>query len=305
MNKREGKEDAVVHKESLTAEDWDRLQTYFTDVETSNDPVLLARYVWFTVTSQFCLRGREVQAQMCKSDLSFQTDDCGKPYITLSKDFASKNHQGGLDGSAFTSAGRIQDETQVKVLQRYLKIINPNCERLFQRANLSRSGTDKVCLFMNMPLSHNLLGTMMAKISEAASLSRTYTNHCVRATAIWRMKANNVDDRKICSVSGHKSASSLQSYDRVSNSDAKAMSSAISGNSVASSKVDCPAESLPLAVSSPEPDVDLPCVDDKKSQAGFVLKDCQNITFNVQNSWLQPRKRSYPFSLKLNKKARK
>ena len=84
------------------------------------------------------------------------------------------------------------------------------------------------------------------------------------------------------------------------------MSSAISGSSVASGKAECPAESSPLAASSPEPkqDADLPCVDDKKPQAGFLLKYCQKITFDVQNSWLQPRKRSYPFSLKLNKKAR-
>ena len=135
----------------------------------------LCRYVWFTVTctSQYGLRGREVQAQKCKSDFMFQTDACDMPYITLSNDVASKNHQRGLDGSAFTSAGRIQDETQVKVIQRYLKVIHPNCDRLFQRANLSRSGTDKICSFMYVPLPHNLLGTMMAKISGAASLSLT------------------------------------------------------------------------------------------------------------------------------------
>ena len=48
MNKSDGKEDTVVHKEALTTKDRDRLQTYFKDVQTSHDPALLARYMYST-----------------------------------------------------------------------------------------------------------------------------------------------------------------------------------------------------------------------------------------------------------------
>jgi len=107
-NKKTGKEQSVEHKDPLTAADWDRLMEYFKGVDTTDDPILLCRYVWFCVTLHFCLRGREVQCQMLKTDLVFTKDENGFEIIQLSKDFASKNHQGGLTGTAFTSTGIIQ-----------------------------------------------------------------------------------------------------------------------------------------------------------------------------------------------------
>ena len=70
-NKRSGQEQAVEHKSALSAEDWDLLQAYFKNVSTTSDPVLLCRYVWFVVSLHFCLRGREIQCQLNKSDLVF------------------------------------------------------------------------------------------------------------------------------------------------------------------------------------------------------------------------------------------
>lgn len=322
-NKRLGLEDSVQHKEAINDADWSKIKDYFRDAETSTDPVLLCRYAWFILSIHFCLRGREIQCQMKKDDLVFSTDENSVQTVTLSKDFVSKNHQGGLSGSAFSSLGCIQDPVQVATLSRYISFLSPKCDRLFQRALLTAS-PGASCLYMNMPLSHNLLGRMMMTISEAASLSKKYTNHCARATAICRMKAANVEDRKICAVSGHKSAQSLQSYDRVSSSDVRAMSNAIDGctDPVLSSK-SCSSDS-PAA--KPEPNDLEHCAkpvssaseslssathasDSSASSAsagsGVVLHNCQNVTFNVQNSWLRPQKRSFPFSLKLNKKARK
>ena len=70
--------------------------------------------------------------------------------------------------------------------------------------------------YSNGPESpHNLLGKMMSQISADAKLSAVYTNHCVCATSITRMKSAHFEDRKICSVSGHRSATSLQAYDRL------------------------------------------------------------------------------------------
>ena len=92
------------------------------------------RYVWMMLSLHFCLRGREIQAQMRKSDIVFGTDEDGDTIISLASDFLSKNHQGGLDGSAFSSAGVIRDKIQVSAIQRYLSHLQPDCNRLFQRA---------------------------------------------------------------------------------------------------------------------------------------------------------------------------
>ena len=47
---------------------------------------------------------------MRKSDIVFGTDKNGYTIISLASDFLSKNHQDGVDGSAFYSAGVIRDK---------------------------------------------------------------------------------------------------------------------------------------------------------------------------------------------------
>lgn len=80
---------------------------------------------------------------------------------------------------------------------------------------------------MKVPLSHNILSSMMKRLSADAGLSIVYTNHCVRATSITNMKLSGVDDRRIRIVSGNRNAQSLSAYDRPSTKDACAMADAI------------------------------------------------------------------------------
>ena len=53
---------------------------------------------------------------------------------------------------------------------------------------------------------------MMKTISEAAGLSKKYTNHCLLVTAISVLSAQGVEDRDICSVFRHKNPGSLKPY---------------------------------------------------------------------------------------------
>ena len=50
------------------------------------------------------------------------------------------------------------------------------------------------------------------------------------------MKAAGIEDRKICSVSGHKNVQSLQAYDRTTEAEAIDMAAAIHGNEPAAKK---------------------------------------------------------------------
>ena len=52
----------------------------------------------------------------------------------------------------------------------------------------------------------------MKEISSAANLSRVYTNHSVRATAITLWANAGLTNREIMAISGHRNESSLQSY---------------------------------------------------------------------------------------------
>ena len=58
----------------------------------------------------------------------------------------------------------------------------------------------------------NKLDGMMKDISRAAELSKTYTNHSVRATAITLWSNAGVQNRHIMAISGHRSEQSLAHY---------------------------------------------------------------------------------------------
>ena len=175
--KKAGSEPAVNHKQPISDDDWKLIQEHFADISTTLDPRKLTTYGWFVVSSHFCLRGGEVQCKLKKQDLLFES---GR--LTLATDFMTKNHRGGLTGSASTTAGCIKDAVQVAAIQRYVSKLHTDLDRLFQRARAHAGmlvSENDECWFMRSPLSHNLLDGMMKGLSHAAGTSRAYTNHCL------------------------------------------------------------------------------------------------------------------------------
>ena len=84
--RRQGEEPTVNHKSALADADLQVLDSYFADVLETADPRKLTYYVWYTITTHFCLRGGEVQCKVRKSDLVFNGSD-GKESIRLATDF--------------------------------------------------------------------------------------------------------------------------------------------------------------------------------------------------------------------------
>ena len=87
--------------------------------------------------------------------------------------------------------------------------------------------------YSNKPLGVNRLAGMMQEISKLASLSRIYTNHSVKATAITLWSDAQVPAWHIMAISGHHSEASLKNYARPSSQQLRAcsdiLSSALSG----------------------------------------------------------------------------
>ena len=121
---------------------------------------------------------------------------------------------------------------QVEAIKWHLAHLNTSLDRLSQRA---KAGSTEIMLhnegtwLMLSPLSHNMLGAMMKRLSSEAALSMTYSNHCVPVTVISKLKRAGVEDRNICDVSGHKNVQSLRSYIRTTAEEIKMMADAIDG----------------------------------------------------------------------------
>ena len=79
------------------------------------------------------------------------------------------------------------------------------------------------------PVGVNSPNSMMKNISEAAPLSKTYTNHSIRATAITLWSNASIPNRHIMAISGHRSEQSLAHYNtRPSSSQLRSCSEVLS-----------------------------------------------------------------------------
>lgn len=99
----------------------------------------------------------------------------------------------------------------------------------FQYPKRTVKSEDKVW-YDNKPLGVNKIEGMMKEISKLASLSRIYTNHSVRATAITLWSNAQVPSRHIMAISGHRCEASLRNYNtRPSSEQLRACSDILSG----------------------------------------------------------------------------
>ena len=204
---------------------WQNPAVYFEDALSSEDRRKLTQYCWFLITIHFCLRGQELQSTLKKTDIVIDEEQ-GVTSIRLRTGFLTKNSAGGINSREFGSAGRITDPKQVAAIKMLLEKTNPDLDRLFQRVHPSFHPSHQFW-FIKAPLGHNLIGQMMARISEAASLSKRYTNHCLRATCITTLLKAGFNTQQVCEVSGHKNVASLQSYSRADAADRARMAVAI------------------------------------------------------------------------------
>ena len=101
------------------------------------------------------------------------------------------------------------DICPVKTFMKLTRKLRLGCPYLFQR--VAKNVKDNVW-FDKVPLGPNQLGNMMGQISREFSLSKTYTNHRLRATTVHVLDAAQFPGRHIMTVTGHKSETSLKTY---------------------------------------------------------------------------------------------
>ena len=171
--------------------------------------------MWFHITLYyFCRRGREGQRNLKKSSFVFLQDENGKRYATMAYDEANKNHQGGLSDNtkSFGKLGRMYQTEHPNALRLYLEKLNRECSAFSQYPKRPWKRPQEGVWFENQCVGVNKLGDMIKIFSKAANLSKIYTNHSVRATAITLWSDAGLSNRHIMSLSGHRNENALRSY---------------------------------------------------------------------------------------------
>ena len=206
--------DQTRHKEPILQGDMEKM--YSSGILSNQNPTALQRKVFVETGLHFARRGREGLRELRKDSFVIKKDDLGKEYVTIAYHELSKNHN-GLDLKdkekvpiMFAQGGK---DCPVVSLKLYLSKLHPGNDTFYQKPRIKGWHiSDTSTWYENKAMGKNTLGSMMQKMSEAANLSRTYTNHCIRATAATVLSAAGVDSRNICAITGHKNESSLKSY---------------------------------------------------------------------------------------------
>ena len=218
--------DTTAHKAAVEPEDVQKM--YSSGVLCNSNPTALQRKVWFELSLHFGRRGREGFRTLRKNSFRVEKDPSGKKFVSPSYNEKEKNHSGVSNKETEKNAVMYEqpgdERCPVKSFELYISKLNPKCDSLFQRPAKCYDGKS---WYDNMPLGHNKIGDMMKNISKDAHLSKTYTNHCVRATVSTALHQAGLETERIKAVTGHKSSDSLQHYIRGPSQKQKEESSSI------------------------------------------------------------------------------
>ncbi|KAK7094672.1 hypothetical protein V1264_006191 [Littorina saxatilis] len=206
--KAEGNAD-VKHTPAINQEDLKTL--YASKFMSPNTPTGLLNKVQFDVRFYFFRRGLENFEKMTKDTFGVKIDQTtGKQYVIKRFDELTKNHRAG-DEELVTGVMPETGDSSCPVYSynKYLSLLNPKCERLWQFPINTFHGDDETW-YDNRPMGVHTMKKFMAKLSELCQLSQMHTNHSVRATGATLLADKNFSPIDIISVTGHKTVNSLQ-----------------------------------------------------------------------------------------------
>lgn len=235
------------HYQAIETTDLERLSRYF----DRSSPESLQHEVFYNIVYYFGNRGREWCRALSEESFRFEIDSDGCDVVHF---VAGKIKNVGNDltrdscedvKEAIMSALPDRSICPVEALKLYMR-------KRGESIPGSSSGTPKPAAFFlqpkltswqssswyyaSKPVGVNTLGQMMTTISKKASLSKTYTAHCIRSTVVKELANAGYSVPDICKVTGHKQTRTVDRYlrfgsrrDAEMRSMSKSLSSALHG----------------------------------------------------------------------------
>ena len=273
--KQQGK-DVTTHYPAISADDLLKIQS--TDGFDVSDPIQLQEKCFFNIQLHFARRGRENFRNLCKSSFMLSKDDTGREFLEFKYHEKTKNHA-SID--SFQTKPRLyaSEKTEncpLAAIKLYMAKLDPNCDILFTKAKYSKvfNPQKEEVWYTTKPLGINTIGNLMKNISKRLGLSQMYTNHSIRATCVTVLNNSGVATMQIMHVTGHRSESSLRSYNHDNSVQQKRAISDILGGQPTTSRT-------PMARSMPTCTVSLNEVEEQRQQQTNNLSIHANNNSNV------------------------
>ena len=210
LRKNRGK-DTQTRTSAIDEKDLEKLSDYF----DRTTPEKLQHEIFYNFIYHFGYRGREWMRSITKESVQISVDESGREYVDLLTPLQEKNVK--------PSTSRRHYESNKTILMYALPDNPRNCPVEAVKEYLSKLRSDalfpkplqnnKQSWFSDKQnLGKNMLNDMMKKISFAAGLGRTYTNHCIRATVVTELAGKGYSVNEIQNVTGHKRPESVNRY---------------------------------------------------------------------------------------------
>ena len=200
-------------------------------LDPNKDVRSLQRKVQSDIRYYFARRGAENMHEMLKRTFKLEVDpNTGLRYIARAVDEETKNHKETDQDiiSGFMTEQKDSKYCPVDSYLCYFETLLPRSENLWQTPKFDKFPTDGTKTFYYGKMGHNKIDNFVGDICELLKFPRRYTNHTLRATAITNLKRENFNDDQIMSITGHKSSSSLDIYQKVNSSEKIEMSECLS-----------------------------------------------------------------------------
>ena len=177
--------------------------------------------MWWLLTQQFGLRGRQEHHGMRLEDFRIMKGDDGLEFVEFAKG-PTKTRPGGLNAKPrqfqpemFQTGG---ERCPVALFRQYInrRPRNLRASGPFYLPIKYNSGPSDETWYKVQPMGENKINSMMKNIISQTSLQsseKRFTNHSARKTLFSKMKKANLERSSIAKVTGHRNIQSLDDYD--------------------------------------------------------------------------------------------